>query len=215
MVINHIDNITTYAEYLGTHPAELQALFDDMLIGVTNFFREPNTFLILKETLFPEILKRRGSKEAIRIWIPGCSTGEEAYSFAIALQEFLEETGAGDVQVQIFGTDVNEKNVDKARQGIYPKSIEADVSEERLNRFFTSFNGSYQIAKFIRDKCVFAKQDLTADPPFSNLDLISCRNMLIYFDSQLQERIVPILHYAFKPNGFLILGESESIAKFT
>ena len=200
---------------MGTHPAELQALFDDMLIGVTSFFREPDTFLILKEKLFPELLKNRASKEPIRIWIPGCSTGEEAYSFAIALQEFLEETGTKDVQVQIFGTDVNEKNVDKARQGIYPKSIEADVSENRLKRFFTSFNGSYQIAKFIRDKCVFAKQDLTADPPFSNLDLISCRNMLIYFDSQLQERIVPILHYALKPNGFLILGESESIGKFT
>ena len=119
------------------------------------------------------------------------------------------------MQVQIFGTDVNGKNVDKARQGIYPKSIEANVSENRLKRFFTSFNGNYQIAKFIRDVCVFAKQDLTADPPFSNLSLISCRNMLIYFDSQLQERIVSILHYALKPNGFLILGESESIGKST
>jgi two-component system CheB/CheR fusion protein len=215
MVINHIDNITGYVEYLGTHPAELQALFDDMLIGVTSFFREPDTFLILKEKLCPDLLKNRAAKEPIRIWIPGCSTGEEAYSFAIALQEFLEETGTVDVQVQIFGTDVNGKNIDKARQGIYPKSIEADVSENRLKRFFTSFNGSYQIAKFIRDKCVFAKQDLTADPPFSNLDLVSCRNMLIYFDSQLQERIVPILHYALKLNGFLILGESESIGKFT
>ena len=215
MVINHVDNITKYAEYLGTHPAELQALFNDMLIGVTSFFREPDTFLILKEKLFPELLKNLASKEPVRIWIPGCSTGEEAYSFAIALQEFLEETGKGDVQVQIFGTDVNEKNVEKARQGIYPKSIEADVSENRLKRFFTSFNGSYQIAKFIRDKCVFAKQDLTADPPFSNLSLISCRNMLIYFDSQLQERIVSILHYALRPNGFLILGESESIGKST
>ena len=119
------------------------------------------------------------------------------------------------MQIQIFGTDVNGKNVDKARQGIYPKSIEANVSENRLKRFFTSFNGNYQIAKSIRDVCVFAKQDLTADPPFSNLSLISCRNMLIYFDSQLQERIVSILHYALKPNGFLILGESESIGKST
>ncbi len=215
MVINHIENITSYTEYLGTHPVELQALFDDMLIGVTSFFRESDTFLILKEKLLPELLKNRAAKEPIRIWIPGCSTGEEAYSFAIALQEFLEETGTANVQVQIFGTDVNGKNVDKARQGIYPKSIEGDVSESRLKRFFTSFNGSYQIAKFIRDRCVFAKQDLTADPPFSNLDLVSCRNMLIYFDSQLQERIVPILHYALKPNGFLILGESETIGKFT
>jgi PAS domain S-box-containing protein len=214
MVINHMDSKTSYAEYLGTHPVELQALFDDMLIGVTSFFREPDTFLILKEKLFPELFKNRVSKEPIRIWIPGCSTGEEAYSFAIAMQEFLEETRTVDVQVQIFGTDVNGKNVDKARQGIYPKSIDVDVSESRLKRFFISFNGSYQIAKFIRDMCVFAKQDLTADPPFSNLDLVSCRNMLIYFDSQLQERIVPILHYALKPNGFLILGESESIGKF-
>ena len=214
MVINHVDSLTDYAEYLGTNHAELKTLFDDMLIGVTSFFREPKTFETLKEKLLPELLKNREPKEPLRIWIPGCSTGEEAYSFAITIQEFLEENGPSDVQVQIFGTDVNEKNVNKARQGIYPKSIEADISESRLKRFFTSFNGSYQIAKFVRDECVFAKQDLTADPPFSNLDLISCRNMLIYFDSQLQDRIVPILHYALKPNGFLILGESESIGKF-
>jgi PAS domain S-box-containing protein len=215
IVINHIDNISDYADYLGTHHDELKALFDDMLIGVTSFFREPKTFETLKEKLFPELLKNRKSKEPLRVWIPGCSSGEEAYSFAIVIQEFLEENGPSDIQVQIFGTDVNEKNVDRARQGIYPKSIEAYVSENRLKRFFTNFNGSYQIAKFIRDKCMFAKQDLTADPPFSNLDLISCRNMLIYFDSQLQERIIPILHYALKPNGFLILGESESLSKFT
>ncbi len=215
MVINHVDNITKYAEYLETHPVELKALFDDMLIGVTSFFREPKTFETLKEKLLPELLKNRASQEPLRMWIPGCSTGEEAYSFVMALQEFLEENGNSEVQVQIFGTDVQEKNVDKARQGIYATSIETDVSENRLKRFFTSSNGSYQIAKFIRDKCIFAKQDLTADPPFSNLDLISCRNMLIYFDSQLQERIVPILHYALKPHGFLILGESESIGKFT
>ena len=214
MVINHVDNVTRYAEFLGTHPAELQALFNDMLIGVTSFFREPSTFTLLKEKIFPGLLKDRVSREPIRIWIPGCSTGEEAYSFAIALQEFLEQTGTEEVQVQIFGTDVNEKNIDKARQGIYLKSIETEVSEARLNRFFSRFNGNYQVSKVIRDMCVFAKQDLTVDPPFSNLDLISCRNMLIYFDSYLQERIVPILHYALKDNGFLVLGESESIAKF-
>lgn len=215
MVINHIDKITDYADYLGTHRSELKALFDDLLIGVTSFFREPKTFETLKDKLLPKLLENRESKEPLRVWIPGCSTGEEAYSFAIAIQEFLEGKGPSDVQVQIFGTDVNEKNIDKARQGIYSKSIEADVSENRLKRFFISTDGNYQIAKFIRDKCVFAKQDITADPPFSNLDLISCRNMLIYFDAQLQEKIVPILHYALKPSGFLILGESESIGKFT
>jgi two-component system CheB/CheR fusion protein len=215
MVINHIDSLKKYSDYLETHKAELQALFHDMLIGVTSFFRESSTFLILKETIFPELLKNRVSREPIRIWIPGCSTGEEAYSFAISLQEYLEEKSLGDLQVQVFGTDVNEKNVDRARQGIYPKSIEANVSDARLNRFFSSFNGKYQIVKVIRDMCVFAKQDITADPPFSNMDLISCRNMLIYFDSYLQARIVPILHYALKTNGFLVLGESESIGKFT
>jgi PAS domain S-box-containing protein len=215
MVINHIDKVNEYAEYLGEHPSEIKALFGDMLLGVTSFFREPETFLILKEILFPEILKNHPSKEPIRIWIPGCSTGEEAYSFAIALQEFLAEKGTEMISIQIFGTDVNEKNVEKARQGIYPKSIEVDVSETRLKQFFSKSNGNYQIAKSIRDMCVFARQDLTADPPFSNLDLVSCRNMLIYFDTQLQEKIVPILHYALKLNGFLVLGESESIGKFT
>jgi two-component system CheB/CheR fusion protein len=127
MVINHIDNITDYEEYLGTHQNELKALFDDLLIGVTSFFREPKTFETLKEKLLPELLKNRKPKEPLRIWIPGCSSGEEAYSFAIAIQEFLEENGPSDIQFQIFGTDVNEKNVDKARQGIYPKSIEADL----------------------------------------------------------------------------------------
>lgn len=215
MVINHIESITKYSDYLETHSAELQVLFNDMLIGVTSFFREPDTFSLLQENIFPNLLKNRVSREPIRIWIPGCSTGEEAYSFAMSLQEYLEEKGLGDLQVQVFGTDVNEKNIDRARQGIYPKSIETDVSESRLSRFFSSFNGKYQIAKVIRDMCVFAKQDITADPPFSNMGLISCRNMLIYFDSQLQERIVPILHYALKLNGFLVLGESESIGKFT
>lgn len=174
MVINHIDSIKKYSDYLETNSAELQALFHDMLIGVTSFFREPDTFSVLKEIIFPELLKNGVSREPLRIWVPGCSSGEEAYSFAISLQEYLEEKGLGDLQVQVFGTDVNEKNVDRARQGIYPKSIEADVSEVRLNRFFSSFNGMYQIAKVIRGMCVFAKQDITADPPFSNMDLISC-----------------------------------------
>ena len=182
MVINHIEKIANYAKFLQTHPNELEALYNDMLIGVTSFFREPETFAALKEMVFPCLVKNHSPKEPIRIWIPGCSTGEEAYSFAIAIQEYLEENSITDLQVQIFGTDVNEKNIEKARQGIYPTTIETDVNEKRLKHFFTSFNGNYQISKAIRDKCVFAKQDITADPPFSNMDLISCRNMLIYFD---------------------------------
>ncbi len=215
MVINHTEKIESYAEFLREHPSELEALYSDMLIGVTGFFREPETFASLKEKVFPELVKNRLPKEPIRIWIPGCSTGEEAYSFAIAMQEYIEENSLTSIQVQVFGTDVNEKNIEKARQGSYPKTIETDVPEKQLKHFFKSFNGNYQIIKNIRDMCVFAKQDITADPPFSNMDLISCRNMLIYFDAYLHEKVVPTLHYALKMGGFLILGQSESIGKFT
>ncbi len=215
MVINHIKRTANYVEFLRTHPSELEALYNDMLIGVTGFFREPETFAALKEKVLPEIVKNRSPKEPIRIWIPGCSTGEEAYSFAMAIQEYIEENDLTNIQIQIFGTDVNEKNIEKARKGSYPKTIETDVPEKQLKHFFKSFNGNYLIAKNIRDMCVFAKQDITADPPFSNMDIISCRNMLIYFDAYLHEKVVPTLHYALKPSGFLVLGQSESIGKFT
>ena len=215
MVINHIEKMPEYIEFLRTHPKELNDLFDDMLIGVTSFFREPETFALLKEAVFPELVKNRSPADPVRIWVPGCSTGEEAYSCAIALQEYLEDNKITNIEVQIFGTDVSEKNIEKARQGTYPKAIETDVNESRLKRFFSTSNGKYQITKAIRDKCVFAKQDITADPPFSNLDLVSCRNMLIYFDTQLHERVVPTLHYALKAGGFLVLGASESIGNFT
>jgi two-component system CheB/CheR fusion protein len=215
MVIGEIENMENYVEFLRTHPKELQALFDDMLIGVTSFFREPNTFSILAEKVFPELVKNRSHDKPIRVWIPGCSTGEEVYSFAIAIREFLEGKNIVDVPFQIFGTDVHEKNIDNARKGIYPKSIESGITEKRLRRFFSNYNGSYQIVKSIRDMCIFAKHNLTTDPPFSSLDLVSCRNVLIYFDSVLQERVIPVLHYGLKLNGFLVIGEFESIGKFT
>ena len=154
MVINKVENIKTYVEYLRTHPNELQALFDDLLIGVTSFFREPDTFLALKEKVFPELLKIKSPKEFMRVWVPGCSTGEEVYSLAISIQEFLEEKAIADTRVQVFGTDANEKNIEKARQGTYPKSLEDNVSVNRLKRFFTSYNGHYRIAKLIRDMCI-------------------------------------------------------------
>jgi two-component system, chemotaxis family, CheB/CheR fusion protein len=215
MVINKIENNKEYAAFLRTHPNELLALFDDLLIGVTSFFREPKTFEALEEKVFPELVKNRGATESIRVWVPGCSTGEEVYSIAIAIQEFLEEKAKPEIRVQIFGTDANEKNIDKARQGIYPKTIEENISENKLKRYFSRQNGNYQITKLIRDMCIFAKQDITSDPPFSNLDLIMCRNVLIYFDSLLHERVFPIFHYGLKSNGFLVLGESESIGKFS
>ena len=214
MVINHCENMADYVEFMRAHADELEPLYSDMLIGVTNFFREPETFTALKELVFPELSKRHSPNEPIRIWVPGCSTGEEAYSFAIAIQEYLEQNNLA-FPVQVFGTDVNEKNIEKARQGIYLKTIESEIEGNRLKHFFVSTNGHYQISKNIRDLCVFAKQDITADPPFSNMDLISCRNMLIYFDEYLHGKVVPTLHYALKMGGFLVLGQSESIGKFT
>ena len=214
MVITKTENMKEYVEYLRTQPSEKQALFDDMLIGVTSFFREPDAFLALKEKVFPLLVQDRPPDEPVRVWVPGCSTGEEVYSLAIVFQEFLEEKAITKIRVQIFGTDANGKNIEKARQGIFPKSIEEKVSGNRLKRFFTSDNGHCRITKSIRDMCIFAKQDITIDPPFSNIDLIMCRNVLIYFDSHLHERVLPIFHYGLKPNGFLVLGESESIGKF-
>jgi two-component system CheB/CheR fusion protein len=214
MVINKSENMTAYVEYLRKNQSELQLLFDDLLIGVTSFFREPDTFLALKEKVLPELVMNRSANESIRVWIPGCSTGEEVYSFAITIQEFLEEKGIPEIRVQIFGTDANEKNIEKSRQGTYSKNIEDNVSESRLKRFFTFSNEHYRITKSIRDICIFAKQDITTDPPFSNIDLIMCRNVLIYFDSYLHEKILHIFHYGLKADGFLVLGESESVGKF-
>jgi two-component system CheB/CheR fusion protein len=213
MVINKTENMKEYVEYLRKNPSELQSLFDDLLIGVTSFFREPDTFLALKEKVFPELVKNRSPNESIRVWIPGCSTGE-VYSFAMTIQEFIEEKAIPEIRVQIFGTDANENNIEKSRQGTYQKNIEDNVSENRLKRFFTFSSGHYQITKSIRDICIFAKQDITTDPPFSNIDLIMCRNVLIYFDSYLHEKILHIFHYGLKTNGFLVLGESESVGKF-
>ncbi len=215
MVLNKIENTNNYIKILRSNKNELHALFDDLLIGVTSFFREPETFTYLKEKVFQNIIEKKQPGQQIKVWIPGCSTGEEVYSVAIAIEEFLEEKNIVDKEIQIFGTDVNQKNVEKARKGVYPKKIDENVSQVRLNQFFTFTNGSYQVTKQIRDMCVFAKHDLIKDPPFSKLNLIVCRNVLIYFDAQLQEKIIPMFHYALKSSGFLILGESESIGKYT
>ncbi len=214
IVLNKIENMKQYLAYLRMHPEEQQALFDDLLINVTAFFREPSTFLVLKEKVFPELVKNRQSGQSIRLWIPGCSTGEEVYSMAIALTEFLEEKNLFNIPVQIFGSDVNEKNIDKARKGIYLNIIENNVSENRIKRFFTNFNGNCQVIKQIRDMCVFTKHDITEDPPFSNIDLIVCRNLLIYMEPKLQERIISTFNYGLKPNGYLVLGGSETVGKF-
>ncbi len=213
MVIHQIDKIDDYVKLLRNDRTALQALFDDLLIGVTSFFREPETFEVLAEQVYPSLLKDTSPEATVRIWVPGCATGEEVYSLALSLREYMEKTGATN-PLQVFGTDVSEKNIEKARAGIYPESISENVAEERLKHFFTKIDQRYQISKSIRDMCVFAKQDLTRDPPFSNLDLISCRNVLIYLKPEAQKRIIPLFHYALKPNGYLILGKSESIGGY-
>ena len=213
MVLHRVERTEDYIKFLQSNPAEIEALFQDLLTNVTSFFREPDSFDVLKDKVFPEIMKDRPPDAPVRIWVPACSTGEEAYSIAMTLFEFLGEK-AGSTTVQIFATDVDEKALEKARSGKYQPNIEADVSTERLRRFFIRSNGDYQIGKEIREACAFARQNLLKDPPFSKIDLISCRNLLIYLGPQLQKKVLPVLHYALNPAGFLMLGTSETIGQF-
>src|SRR6184192_4284197 len=210
MALHQIGTLKDYVQLLRHHPAEVEALHEDLLIKVTSFFRDPAAFEALKAEVFPGILKHRSPEEPIRVWVPGCSTGEETYSQAIALLEFLGHRSA-DIPIQLFGTDLSQESIGKARAGVYPESIAADVSPERLRRFFAKVEVGYRINKTIRDMCVFARQNFLQDPPFSRIDVISCRNVLIYLGPVLQKRIMPIFHYALKPRGFLMLGGAEGI----
>jgi two-component system CheB/CheR fusion protein len=206
----NLNSLDEYIRFLKSNPDEVQALYQDLLIRVTSFFRDPDAFEGLVKKVFPTLVERCAPDEAIRIWVPGCSTGEEVYSIAICLLEYLNERAAS-TKIQIFGTDVSESALSTARVGIYFESIANEVSEARLKRFFSKVNGQYHIAKSLRNLCVFANQNVTCDPPFSQLDLISCRNVLIYFDPVLQKRVISLFHYALKPGGCLILGPSETI----
>jgi two-component system CheB/CheR fusion protein len=209
MVLNKLESMEGYARLLRENAAEVEALYQDILINVTSFFRDPATFAVLKERIFPHIAKHRTPDEPIRIWTLGCSTGQEAYSIAIAFAEFVGDQPEH-IPVQIFATDLNERSIEKARAGLYPKEIAEDVSPERLRRFFTEAEGGYLVSKPLRDMCVFARQNVLADPPFSRMDLISCRNLLIYLEPVLQKQILPLLHYALNPTGVLWLGSSET-----
>ncbi|MGL5923053.1 chemotaxis protein CheB, partial [Chroococcidiopsis sp.] len=214
LVLHKIETLEDYVKYLQAHPIEIEALSQEFLIHVTSFFRDPEVFQALKTQVFPRITSDKSLSKPIRIWIPGCSTGEEVYSIAICLLEFLSEL-ATKPTIQLFGTDISELAIQKARSGTYPQSLVDHVSPERLRRFFVKVDGEYQIVKKIREMCVFAKQDLGADPPFSNLDLISCRNVFIYLEKVLQQRVIPLFHYSLKPTGFLLLGTSESTGGFS
>lgn len=208
MVLYRLESLEDYVVYLREHPVEVQALYDDVLINVTRFFRDPGAFETLKSIVFPTLVDR-APEIPIRLWVAGCSTGEEAYSIAICLLEFLSDQPRKPA-IQIYATDISDWAIEKARSGFYQQSLVADVSPERLQRFFVPVEGGYQISKSVRELCVFAKQNLCSDPPFSRLDLISCRNVLIYLGTVLQKKILPTFHYGLKPTGFLMLGLSET-----
>ena len=210
MVVHKIDKIEDYVKFVHANPAETKALYQDMLINVTSFFRNPQLFEGLKKLVFPRILKNKAPEQAIRIWTPGCASGEETYSLAIALLEFLGSR-ASQIPIQFFGTDVSEPGVIKARTGTFPENIQSDVSPERLRRFFTKSENMYRISKNIRDMCIFAQHNVLDDPPFSQMDIISCRNLLIYLEPPAQSRIISLFHYALRFGGFLILGSSEGV----
>jgi len=215
MAIHQIDTMDGYLKYLHHTPTEAEALFRDLLIGVTSFFRDPAAFKALEEQVIPKMLGGKPGGGAVRVWSPGCSTGEEAYSIAILLREgmdLLKQT----FPVQIFATDLDSQSIASARVGLFPASIATDLSPERLSRFFTAEpdGGSYRIHKAIRDMLIFSEQDLIKDPPFSKLDLISCRNLLIYMGGELQKKLIPLFHYALNPGGFLFQGTSETVGDF-
>ena len=212
ILLHKLERLEDYVRYLQGSPGETEALFRDLLINVTNFFRDPEVFDELKEIVYPAIVKDRPTDSPIRIWVPGCATGEEVYSIAISLFEYLGDM-AGNTPIQFFATDLDEQAVSKARSGIYPHTIAEDVSPGRLQRFFTKLDEGYQISKQIRDLCIFAEQNVLTDPPFSRLDLISCRNLLIYFSAVLQKKIIPVFHYALTNHGYLLLGSSETIGR--
>ena len=213
MALHGMESLKDYARKLRQDAAEAKILAQEFLINVTAFFREPETYKTLKDTVFPALIERRSQDDPIRVWIPGCSTGEEAYSIAIVLTEFLEEHGAS-CGIQIFATDLSDSVIERARSGVYLENAVSGVSPERLRRFFIGRDRVYQINQSIRGACVFAKQDLTKDPPFSKIDLISCCNLLIYLGPLLQKRAISLFHYALRPGGFLVLGSSESIGSY-
>jgi two-component system, chemotaxis family, CheB/CheR fusion protein len=223
MILHRLEHLKDYVAFIHENPTELEELYREILIHVTGFFRDPDAFEALRKHVLAQLFQERKTGDGpIRIWIPGCSTGEEVYSLAIALLEYTWDLArknpsmaVSTKEVQIFATDISDAALERARDGLYSEAAVAEVSPERLKRFFVRLDGGYQINKSVREICIFAKQDVTKDPPFSNLDLISCRNLLIYLGPVLQKRVIPTFHYALKANGFLLLGSSESIGSFS
>ncbi len=214
MAIHHVDTLAHYSEFLQHNPQEIDLLFKELLIGVTSFFRDPAVWEQLEEVVFPELLSRQPAGSRLRAWSIGCSTGEEAYSLAIAFTEAVERLEAHDRTLQVFASDLSPDAIAMARRGRYPAAIESNVSADRLARFFSRHEDHFQVNQRIRDMVLFAQHDVVLDPPFTRLDLILCRNLLIYFDAGLQRRLLPLFHYSLRPGGVLLLGGSETVGKF-
>jgi two-component system CheB/CheR fusion protein len=212
MQVLQIESLAAYIEQLRQGPGEINTLFRDLLIGVTNFFRDANAFEALEQLVMPRLFEGKSPSDTIRVWVPGCATGEEVYSLAILLREQAEQTRSR-AKIQIFATDIDDAALAVARTGRYPDTLLQGVSKQRLERFFTAEGTSFVITKAIRDMCVFSSHSVVRDPPFSRMDLISCRNLLIYLNSELQGHTIPIFHYALKPHGYLFLGTSENITQ--
>ncbi len=214
MVLQQIDTFVEYLSFLSAHKPEEEALYQDLLIGVTSFFRDPTSLAILVDEIFPRMLDTKSTLAPIRVWVPGCATGEEVYSLAISLLEFLEARSLT-LPIQLFGTDLNVHAIEHARVGIYSPAAVAHLSPARLEQFFQRVNDKYQISKSIRDRCVFAQHNVFSDPPFARLDLLSCQNLLIYLKPEVQKKVIQTFHYALIPHGFLLLGPSETIGTAT
>ena len=213
--LRHMDNIAAYVRFLRENPQEVELLFNELLIGVTNFFRDPAAWETLKTAALPNLLAKRAPEQPLRAWVPACSTGEEAYSLAMLFVEALDSLKphktAKNLKLQIFATDLDVHAIERARAGVYPQNISADVSPERLSRFFVKEERGYRVSKSIRDMVIFAPQNIIMDPPFTKLDLLTCRNLLIYLTPELQKKLLPLFHYSLNPDGILFLGTSESI----
>ncbi|MGM0674634.1 MAG: CheR family methyltransferase [Spirochaetota bacterium] len=211
--LHKIERLEDYVRYLHRNPQEAHMLHRELLIGVTEFFREPEAFETLKNTVLPELLRDRESEQPFRVWVPGCSSGEEAYSLAMVIREVLEEHELT-TAVNIFATDIDEEAIDRARRGVFPAAVKADVGEERTKRFFKHVGDALQVVQSIRGMIIFSKQDLISDPPFTRLDLLSCRNLLIYLKPEIQQRLIPLFHYSLRDGGYLVLGSSETVGNF-
>jgi two-component system CheB/CheR fusion protein len=218
MVVHKIEKLKEYLRFIGRRPEELDELYRDLLIHVTGFFREPEAFVALRKHVYPKLFEGRKPDNPIRVWVAGCSTGEEVYSIAITLLEYMwvhsRNISQAATAIQIFATDISDTALDRARTGLYTEAAVSEISADRLKRFFIRLDGGFQVNKSIRDMCIFAKQNLVKDPPFSNLDLVSCRNLLIYLGPVLQRRVIPTLHYALKPGAYLMLGAAENLGGF-